>query len=232
MNRPIRLVDVGAAIGDTVLFVDANCSGQVSEYICVDGDQSFFGYLEQNLSGFSNVTCIFSQLSRSGGLNRSLVRTQPGTASAQGEDSVPTASLDTVLGSHDVGPVDVIKIDVDGFDGEVLAGAVALLQRDHPGVIFEWHPILCERTGNDRHEAFRSLVSAGYHRFIWFDKFGVFSHFMFRYDVAEIDAMADHCLADVSADWHYDVIALHDSSQITEQALSNLRFAAARTSRY
>jgi len=231
-KRPIRLVDVGAAIGDTALLVEANCQGMVSEIVCLDGDSESFGYLRTNLASLPKARLIFVQLSRSESYCPALVRAPAGSASAEGIAKVMTASLDEVLQSNDIGPIDVLKIDVDGFDGEVLAGAREILEGNHPSVVFEWHPIYCQRTGNSWHEAFRSLEAAGYSRFIWFDKFGIFSHFMVGYGHASIDATAEFCLADIPADWHYDVVALHESSSLDMQALAKLAFSRKRSSQF
>ena len=141
-HRPVRLADVGAAIGDTVLFVEANCPGMVLEYDCVDGDPEFSQYLKHNLASLPNVRTIVAQLSRNGGYKPSLVRINPGAASALGATNVKTASLDEVLSLDCNCSIDVLKIDVDGFDGEVLSGAANVLARDRPCVIFEWHPDL------------------------------------------------------------------------------------------
>jgi len=202
----------------------------ISEFVCVDGDPGFFDYLNHNLAFLPNVRPILAQLSRSAGFNSSLVRINPGAASAVGTTKVKTAPLDEMLSSHSVGPIDVLKIDVDGFDGEVLSGAGETLKKDRPCIIFEWHPIWCRNTGNGWHEAFKSVIAVGYSRFVWFDKFGNFSHFMLHYDFATIEALAQYCLRDLSADWHYDVIALHDTCSLDFQALGMLRFSRNRTS--
>ena len=54
---------------------------------------------------------------------------------------------------------------------------------------------------------------------------------MFQDDASAVDALAQYCLADVPADWHYDVVALHESSSVDWQALAKLQFASHRPSR-
>lgn len=232
-GKPVRLVDVGAAIGDTVLLVHANCPGEVSEFVCLDGDVEFFRYLQHNLGSFPNCRLIRQQLSRTLSEERSLVRTHRGTASAQGADYSATSPLDTVLASHNVGPVDVLKIDVDGFDGEVLMGAVKTLAEQRPAVIFEWHPILCQQTGNDFHAHFEALTKTGYQQLIWFTKFGDFSHFGSPDDRASIDRLADLCLRSRTLeDWHFDIIALHSESSLDALTVAELAFAKKRRSQF
>jgi FkbM family methyltransferase len=227
-GNQIRFADVGAAIGDTVLLLYANLPEAFSGFVCVDGDAEFFHYLEQNLSHLTGGQLVLSMLSAAEESVPDLVRTHSGTASAQGNDRVNSTTLSKVLKE----PVDLLKIDVDGFDGKVLAGAQDALTLYRPTVIFEWHPILCRKTDNSWKEAFEILQAAGYSRFIWFTKFGHFSHFLFQFDPATVDAMAEYCLAGVQDDWHYDVIALHDSSLVDVQALVKLEFANHRPSRF
>lgn len=233
LGRPIRLADIGAAVGDTVLLIDANCPRMVNEYICVDGDDEFFAYLDHNLSQLPNCRRFLSQLSSGHRQERSLIRTHGGTASAQGEKQNTAVPLDDLLAAEGVESVDVLKIDVDGFDGEVLAGAGRILCEQQPAVIFEWHPILCRQTGNSPFTHFQTLSEAGYSELVWFNKLGEFSHFGRPNDVSEIERLADYCLRSTTRyDWHYDVVALTPGSGIDRMKLADMAFAAARPSRW
>lgn len=227
-GTPICFADVGAAVGDTVLLLYANLPNAFSGFVCVDGDPEFGKYLKQNLSHLPGGRLHQGMLSATEEKVSNVVRIHSGTASAQGNEQVVAATLSTVVTE----PIDFLKIDVDGFDGKILAGAQRVFELYQPNVIFEWHPILCQKTGNNWHDAFTALQSAGYSRFVWFTKFGDFSHFMFRPDAAALDALANYCLADIAADWHFDVVALHDSSRVNPQAIAELEFAKKRPSRF
>ena len=72
---------------------------------------------------------------------------------------VQGASLDSLAALESVS-IDVLKIDVDGFDGKVLAGAVETLHRCRPSVLFEWHPKSIAATRNDPLCAFETLAHA------------------------------------------------------------------------
>ena len=232
LHRPIHLVDVGAAVGDTVLLVSANCGSDVAHYYCVDGDKQFFAYLTQNLGSRSDCTLFNAILSSDEGMVPSLVRTHHGTASAQGTVEVRSSSLDDVLQAQvEAGCLDVIKIDIDGFDGRALAGARRCLAVAS-AVIFEWHPILCRQTGNSWTEPFEVLSAAGYTEFVWFNKLGEFSHFTDMPGRAVLDRMAEHCLADVDSDFHWDVVALKSASPVDGIGLSLMKFAKNRISRW
>jgi FkbM family methyltransferase len=233
LGRPITFIDVGAAIGDTVLLIEANCRGAVGRYLCIDGDAEFFGYLRHNLARFAHVRCVHQVLGATDGPEPALVRIHGGTASAQGAGEVAARRLDQVLSDQDVERVDLLKIDVDGFDGEVLRGARSLLSAHRPCVIFEWHPILCEQTGKDPYAHFRALAESGYERFAWFTKFGDFSHFSDGLELAPIERLARLCRESRTLiDWHYDVVALPPGSGVDPVRLADLAFARRRRSRF
>ena len=64
------------------------------------------------------------------------------------------------------------------------------------------------------------LRNAGYNRWVFFTKYGQFSHFGDAYT----GRAQRLCLTtETLPDWHYDVIALNASSKIDEVALANLR---------
>lgn len=229
-GSPVTLVDVGAAVGDTVLLVLERCPGALEAVHCMEGDHEFFGYLERNLAGIPAVQTHRALLSDTEGEVAGLVRVHRGTASAQGAERMPATSLDAVLRAAGRPGVDVLKVDTDGFDGKVLAGARQLLADDRPAVIFEWAPRVYDATGQDRHRPFEVLAAAGYRWLVWFDKYGVFSHVDDGYRPGPVDVLADLCVTGQGPgpDWHYDVVALPEGSAIGPAQVAALRYARSR----
>ncbi len=203
LRRPVRVVDVGAAVGDTALLLLERCPLQLERIDCVEGEGRFFALLEVNLRGTVAVA-HFATLSDIEGDVPELVRTQhQGTASAVGESRLPAVTLDQII-DH----ADVIKVDTDGYDGLILAGSKRLLSTK-PMVLFEWHPLLCAHVGTDERVAFNVLGEIGYDRFVFCNKFGEFSQFMTALDQDRLNALAQFCLTSKTAyDWHFDVLAL------------------------
>jgi len=225
-SRPLRVVDVGAAAGDSVLLLMHRCPGMVGRFECFEGHEGFFSLLENNLRGFRECHLHRAILSDNAGLERSLVQTHRATASMQGDEKVVTTTIDHELPTGDV---DLLKVDTDGFDGKVLVGARQLLERSRPAVIFEWHPLLCEATGNDDLLAFDALTEVGYRTFVFFTKHGVFSHFVVDAPAgrAELRLLSEYCRTNTTRrDWHYDVVALHESSDISPVLLADLAYAS------
>jgi FkbM family methyltransferase len=224
-GRKVVVVDVGAAVGDTVLLVRERCPRSVESFHCVEADEEFFAYLNNNLGSTGNVRLYHEMLSDSDASVADLVRTHSGTASAQGDGSRQATTLDTLL--SDVATLDVLKIDTDGFDGRVLAGATKTLSVHHPAVIFEWHPVLLRATSQDWASPFLTLVEHGYGWFIWFTKEGEFSHIDCEYDPDATRLLADLCLSGDGPrpDWHYDVVALPRNRHKLALEVAKLRHA-------
>jgi len=227
-GRAVTLVDVGAAVGDTALLILDRAGDAVEAIHCVEGDEEFFGLLAANVGDLPAVQLHRALVSDVRGAERALQRTHRGTASAVGDGAAASTTLDELLAAAP--HVDVLKTDTDGFDGKVIAGAAGLLERHRPAVIFEWHPRLYVATGNDWKRPFDVLASHGYDRFVWFTKFGDFSHVMLRPDAGEISVLASVCLDDAgpTRDWHYDVIALHAGSPVRVEDVAALRDARIR----
>jgi hypothetical protein len=179
------------------------------------------------MSQFSDVAVVKALLAREETHIPSLVKHHAGTAIAAGTEQVKAVRLDSLAAVSDAAP-EVLKIDVDGFDGEVLAGATSILERFRPATIFEWHPRLVVQAGKDPLQAFASLAAAGYTRFLWFTNPGFFSHFtnvpsdaLLREHAAYLLAVGRH------GDDHFDVVALHETSALDDIALACMDHARA-----
>lgn len=222
--RPLCFLDLGAAVGDTVLLLEQRCPQAVGRFICVEGNEEFFGLLEENMKQFEHVTPQRHLLARASGRIPDLVRHHPGSAAASGEASAEAVALDEIetLAAHEF---DILKVDVDGSDGNVLEGGRQLLQRSQPAVIFEWHPHLIKQTGADPAAAFVALRGCGYKRFLWFTNIGEFSHFEEGFSERTLAKMSEYLLAiNHRADEHFDVIALLPAHSIDEVALATMEF--------
>ena len=226
-QRPLRVVDVGAGIGDSVLLLRQLCPGMVDEYLCFEGEEGFFRLLRANVGHLPSVRTTLVLLSDTRTVEPALVRAQhAGTATPTGGTLVPARTLDDVLSDVPcLDFLDVMKIDTDGFDGKVLAGSHATLEMFRPAVIFEWHPIACAAAGVDPHLAFQALEATGYESYVFFDKFGNFSHFMYGYSDRAVASLADFCTGDLApGDWHYDVVALSTGVGLSELSLARLYY--------
>lgn len=207
LERPLHLIDVGAAVGDTVVLLSERCPGMVATYECIDGSSTFAPYFAENTRNVPGVRFHAAMLAATATRVPSLVQHHAGTASAVGSEHVAATTLDDLL--RGIAACDFIKIDVDGYDGEVLAGARELLVGFTPAIYFEWHPRLVLRAGNRVERAFETLLAAGYTEFLWFNNRGPFSHFSGPPQPREISHLAELLNPNRDGrDTHFDVLAL------------------------
>ena len=78
--------------------------------------------------------------------------------------SVPQTTIDEICGSSDYQPTHV-KIDVEGYEEEVLLGGKTFLSASLPTVFLELHGDLIKARGRQPEEPLRLLSGYGYHRF-------------------------------------------------------------------
>lgn len=221
-GRPVHVVDVGAAMGDTALLLKASCRDDIARITCVEADATFVEMLRWNTGHLPDVTVVSVLLTDGSGVGAELVRTHAGTASPQGAPAAGRPFDDV----PEVADVDVLKVDTDGFDGRVLQGGAVTLARAQPNVLFEWHPVLLEATGSDPAQAFEVLDAAGYATCVWFSKDGTFSHVTTVSEaVKSCPHLASVCRDLGAADVHYDVVALPEGSSLGEASLAALGFS-------
>jgi len=67
-----------------------------------------------------------------------------------------------MLDNFDLGQVDYIKMDVEGYESEVLKGATALMAEQSPVIHLELKLASLKRWGNDKHSVRRWMSSHGY----------------------------------------------------------------------
>ena len=139
------ILDVGANIGCTAILF-----GDMAEQVhAFEPSPTTFRYLQENVQANSvgNVqlhnlglgaeaavtTITFAPNNRSGGF----VSNQTSANADHLTEQIEIRTLDQVLDSMAPAAPDFIKIDVEGFEGHVLRGAAATLQRHHPAVVLE-----------------------------------------------------------------------------------------------
>lgn len=86
---------------------------------------------------------------------------------------VPVARADALIGSGQAPAPDLIKIDVEGFEHQVLAGMGELLRTDRPlELIFEHYPYRLEETGQSREHNANLMREHGFSLHIFAERTG------------------------------------------------------------
>jgi FkbM family methyltransferase len=78
-----------------------------------------------------------------------------------GRTEFPTVSLDEYVG-RGAAPPTLMKIDVEGFEGEVLAGGRGVLTKHRPRLWLEIHPVFLESQGASSEIVLELLREVGY----------------------------------------------------------------------
>lgn len=144
-NNSEVILDIGANIGCTALLF----SELAQQVYAFEPAPSTFHFLKQNIdnSGLDNIalqniglgaepgefTLTFSPANRSGGFVSNRTQVNAGHVT----EKIMVRQLDEVLRSLDISKVDFIKIDVEGFERQVLQGATQALSTYQPTVVLE-----------------------------------------------------------------------------------------------
>jgi FkbM family methyltransferase len=176
-----RVIDVGANCGDSAA---AMLSGNPQlDVLCIEADPMFGRYLQTNLTTLAQQ-CPDAQLhwhqalvglqigaaglTGSGGTRKAMpVTTLPTTSAAV----LHTETLDTILQKWPTKPVSLLKIDVDGYDFDVLDSASHLISTQRPLLFFEYQ---CDHVAQQQgyQRTLLQLAAQGYQHWLLFDNFG------------------------------------------------------------
>jgi FkbM family methyltransferase len=131
----MRVADVGANIGYYMLLA-ASRVGSTGRVACFEPEPDNLVELERNVrvNHLENVEVFPVAVGAEDG-TASLNPGMNGTVAADGVISVPLRRLDSVLDR-----IDFLKVDVEGYEGHVLAGARELLATHRPTLFVEIHP--------------------------------------------------------------------------------------------
>jgi len=146
-------IDVGAHVGFyALLAARANPAGRVFAF---EPLEATFGRLRRNLSlnGVENVEAVQAaagatdarlplfrtdaEVPCSASLSREFMVEEHARTHAIGEVYVPVVELDSFLKERTVDRLDLVKIDVDGYEAEVLSGLRDTIARDRPTIFCE-----------------------------------------------------------------------------------------------
>lgn len=145
------VVDAGAHIGHYALLA-AERVGPEGCVIAFEPDPRNRARLERNVerNGLAQVEVMpFAVFDREATVpfvtapegNTGLGSLAPG---ASGALSVRTVRIDDVLAERAIERVDVVKLDVEGFEGPALEGAALMIERSKPAVLFEVNRLAAE----------------------------------------------------------------------------------------
>jgi FkbM family methyltransferase len=171
------VLDIGANIGAHTLHL-AKLAGPTGRVMAFEPTDYAFRKLSRNLElnpslaarvqayhcfltasdGTSVPDAIYSSwpLEKQAGLHAKHLGREMKTEQAQAR------SLDSMLSEHADRKVQLVKLDVDGFECDVLRGATAMLRDAHPVFVMELAPYVLEERGSSLDELLSFFVPNGY----------------------------------------------------------------------
>jgi FkbM family methyltransferase len=166
-------VDVGGNIGWVSLNL-ADAAGPAGRVISFEPDPSIADQLKYNrdLNGFQSRIEIVCQalgehpgeiaFNRASGENKGLGSIVSAEGSTE-QIKVPVTTLDRALAERGISKIDFLKIDVEGFEFSVLAGAEGILSRKAiANIMIEWNGVLQTRQNRTIDEFCQILLKHGY----------------------------------------------------------------------
>ena len=141
MNSNESIIDIGANVGDTLFrFIDINSK---PNYFSIEADKYFFKYLKKNKELLEKeiqhkVTLINELVGKNlkGNLTQ---KSNLGTKFlVESTDGLETKSLDEIIVHRNIQNIKLIKVDVDGYDYNVLLSAMNEIKKNKPCLFFEY----------------------------------------------------------------------------------------------
>jgi len=169
----LNLIDVGANIGDTIAAFYRHDS---DKFLAIEPNPNFLSYLTANFDHDPNVEILSCMCSSGETTSQYHIHEHNGTASLKEAETgaqIESKTIDDlVMGNPVFHNFNVIKIDTDGYDLRIIAGAINIIKKNKPAILFEVYdnesPTYCEDCIN----TLLLLKDAGYDSFLLYDRLG------------------------------------------------------------
>lgn len=166
----MTFVDVGANVGYYTLMAAASVGG-TGRVLAFEPSPYAFNRLEETVrrNNLPNVRALQVGLSDAPGVMSLFMPDKPGNHSPSMVPNgghpveVPVRRLDDCLEEYRVERVDLMKIDVEGFEPNVVEGAMGYITRGKVGAILcEFNSYWLERNGGSSEILFETLTGLGF----------------------------------------------------------------------
>lgn len=208
-NKHLICVDVGANIGDTIasFYSDEN-----DIFLAIEPNPRFKKLLAINWAWNKNITVISDICSSESSVGTFTIQERKnGTCSISKTENgikMNSRTLDDIVADCPfVSDINVVKIDTDGHDLDVIAGAVKLISKNMPAILFE-----CEATDTNYIDrcmrTLNQLNSFGYTAYLLYDSRG---NFLGLHSLSNLSSFRDQLLAQIKNYTHdFEVLIMLD----------------------
>lgn len=219
-------IDVGANVGDTIA---AFCPCERDTFLAIEPNPKFNTLLRTNWRSAPDVSVSSDLCSAESGAASYTILEKRGSASFMPDSqgmALNSRTLDEIADEFaSFRRVNVLKVDTDGYDLDVLAGAKKVIASARPAILFE-----CDACGDVRHmerclQTLEGLKTDGYRGFLVYDNYG---YLMGRHALDDVCAFRDLLLYHLSGGVAYfDLLLMTDSDLDSFHASENQFFSAA-----
>ena len=200
----IKVIDIGANIGDTVIFIKNVIDVPI---LCIDGEEKYLQLLKKNTKQFDNVTLCHSLVGMETKEKNLKLVMDRGTAQVVESDiKIKVRTLDNILLEFPFfSDSKILKIDTDGFDTLILRGCKDFLKKIKPILFFEFDPYLISQNKDNPFEFIQYLEECDYKYLIFYvnngdfllscdiDQRGLIDQIIHYFSGRYINAFADIC---------------------------------------
>lgn len=171
------VVDIGAHIG-YYSRIFSRLVGKEGVVYAFEADPENFELLERNTKHLYGVkrypiaisdrpgTVSFYHCEGKSGLHSLVANIPPGNVSIR-KISVPTSDLDSILSKEGVKKVDLIKMDIEGWESTALEGMLEILKNNRPiQLVFEFAPSWLSAAGTMPAKFLEKIASLGFNIFV------------------------------------------------------------------
>ena len=207
----ICCVDVGANIGDTVVALMNGVHNDV--FLAIEPNPRFYKLLCENLKQEKNVTTLSVMCSSMSSDMGFVVAEKNGTAvlnESCSADLTGIKALDDIVGDYpEFRKVNLLKIDTDGYDFEVVAGARKLIQKSLPAILFECGDLGEGCYPRDCAKTLEFFKETGYSSFLVYSNLG---HLLGRFSIDQLKSFYCLVLSQLTGGLTYfDIVVMQDS---------------------
>lgn len=205
------VIDIGANVGDTVLFIRNKEDVPV---LCFEGNAEYYKLLCRNVKQFDDVKIFQAYLSDKDETVSASFDFANGTLSINetaGGQEVAVITLDSVIQKHPLEFTNarVLKTDTDGYDMKILRGAWNFLQTAAPVLFLEYDRVFLGKQQEQGIDMLRKLAAIGYHRIFFYDNYGRFITSLTADQMDAVESLHDYINRYEAPFEFYDLCIFH-----------------------
>lgn len=162
----IKVIDIGANIGDTVAYIKNYTDAPV---LCIDGDDKYIEILKENVAQYNNVSVCKTFVGQETKEIFGELKKERGTGIVtESSNKMSIRTIENILEEFPAfNDSKVLKIDTDGFDTVILKGCKNYLLKQKPVLFFEFDPHYISKN-DDTFSIVPYLKECGYKHLIFY----------------------------------------------------------------